>query len=183
MTNFRAKPTSIKEIRGVAKAFRQKCGLSQIQKFPACETFEYLLDKIFEKFEWEIIPDDQMSEEGKTFAGAHKIEIRESVYIAACRGDGRARFTIMHEVGHFLLHSPDRIALCRLKPGEKLPPFEDPEWQANTFAAEILMDIDVVHGMDYRQISKTCEVSFGAAKTRFHKLNKEEHGNQRRNHV
>lgn len=130
-----------------------------MQKVPVPQLFEWILDKLFKKSEWEVIPDDQMPEEGKTFTGMNKTEIRESVYTAACCGDGRARFTMMHEIGHCLLHTPDRIALCRLAPGEKLLPFEDPEWQANTFAAEVLTDIDVVRKMDYREISKSCGVS------------------------
>lgn len=170
MANFKAKPISKQEIRELAKAIRKKCGLEDIHKIPVCLFFEWIMEKMFPNFEWEIVADYTMSEEGVTFSGANKIIIRQDVYVAACHGDGRARFTIMHEIGHFLLHGPNRVALCRLAPGEKLRPFEDPEWQADTFAAEFLMDFDLIQGMNYKQISDECGVTYGAAKTRIGKI-------------
>lgn len=161
---------STEDIRQIVKKVREKCGLIGRMNVPVCFLFEFILNKIFQEFEWEIIPDEKMPEEGKTFPGMNKIEIRESVYKAACAGDGRARFTIMHEIGHFILHKPDRVALCRLASEEKLKAFEDPEWQANTFAAEFLMDLDLIQGMGYKEISESCGVTYGAAKTRIGKL-------------
>ena len=170
MANFIADPMSTDDIRQIVKYIRKKCGLSKISRVPVCHLFEWILEKLFQEFDWEIIPDDEMTEEGKTFTGVNKIEIRESVYIDACNGDGRARFTIMHELGHFVLHGPKHVALCRLAPGEKLRPFEDPEWQADTFAAEFLMDFDLIQGMNYKQISDECGVTYAAAKTRVGKI-------------
>lgn len=170
MSKLMVYPMSTEDIRLVVKNVRQKCGLNGRLNVPVCFLFEFILEKIFQNFEWEIVPDSEMSEEGKTFTGENKIEIRESVYAAACVGNGRARFTIMHEIGHLVLHGPDRVALCRLAPGEKLKAFEDPEWQANTFAAEFLMDFDLIQGMDYKKISESCGVTYKAAKTRIDKL-------------
>lgn len=51
--------------------------------------------------------------------------------------------------------------------------FEDPEWQADNFAAEFLMDFDLVEGMNYREISNACGVSHGASKARIDILRKE----------
>jgi len=170
MANFIAKPMSTEDIRQLVKIIRKRCGLIECTNVPVCHLFEWILEKLVQEFDWEIVSDDEMSEEGKTFTGANKIEIRESVYIAANNGDGRARFTIMHEIGHFFLHGPNRVALCRLAPGEKLRPFEDPEWQADTFAAEFLMDFDLIQGMNYKQISDECGVTYGAAKTRIGKI-------------
>ena len=170
MASFKAKPMSRQDIRKMAKAIRLKCGLEGTHRVPVCSFFEWIMDKLFPNFEWEVVPDYTMSEEGVTFSGANKINIRQDVYVAACHGDGRARFTIMHEIGHFLLHGPSRVALCRLAPGESLRSFEDPEWQADTFAAEFLMDYDLIQGMNYIQISEECGLTYGAAKTRIGKL-------------
>lgn len=116
---------SSEDIRLVVKKIRQICGLNGRLKVPVCFLFELILEKIFQKFEREIVPDAEMSEEGKTFTG------------------------------------------------EKLKAFEDPEWQANTFAAEFLMDFDLIQGMDYKEISKSCGVTYGAAKTRIGKMPEE----------
>ncbi|PWL03705.1 ImmA/IrrE family metallo-endopeptidase [Hallerella porci] len=171
--NFKATALSIKDIRQIVKLIRKKCGLENCHNIPVCELFEWVLNKLFDEVEWEIVPKSKMAEEGITFTGLHCIKIREDVYINACQGDGRARFTIMHEIGHFILHDPTRVALCRLAPGERLRAFEDPEWQADTFAAEFLMDLDLIKGMEYKQISAVCGVTFRAAQTRIAKLQKE----------
>ena len=58
-----------------------------------------------------------MPEEGLAFPAQKKIDIREDVYKAACQGEGRARFSIMDEMGHLILHNSNKVALCRLYVG------------------------------------------------------------------
>lgn len=167
---YRVTAMATTDIRTIAKAFRKCCGLQNCRKVPVITILEKILGKIYPEFEWSVVSESEMSEEGKTYPGVNEIRIRQDVYVNACKDDGRARFTIMHEIGHFILHSTQRIALCRLENGEKLPAYEDPEWQANTFAAECLMDVDVIRGMDVMQISEVCGVSWSAAQTRINKL-------------
>ena len=57
---------------------------------------------------------------GETFPAEKKIQIREDIYQAAIEGDGFARYSVAHEVGHLLINDVDSISLCRLEPGEKL---------------------------------------------------------------
>jgi Zn-dependent peptidase ImmA (M78 family) len=169
-SKYKATAMATTDIRSIAKMFRKCCGLQGCEWVPVITILEKIMGKIYPGFEWSIAYENEMSEEGKTYPGANEIRIRQDVYVAACKGDGRARFTVMHEIGHFILHSTHRIALCRLENGERLPPYEDPEWQANTFAAECLMDVDVIRGMDFLQISNVCGVSWSAAQTRVNKL-------------
>ena len=84
-------------------------------------------------------------------------------YTAACDNNGRARFTVTHEIGHFLIHTPDSIVLCRRIEGMKLPPNEDPEWQANTFAGELLAPSYLITNLSTRQVMELCGVSEKAA--------------------
>jgi hypothetical protein len=60
----------------------------------------------------------------------------------------RARFCLCHEIGHVALHTeqlvrmasiPHRTAALMRGEWSKHPPFRDTEWQANSFAAAILM--------------------------------------------
>lgn len=171
--NFKAAPMSRKSIRAIVKMIKKKCGLEDVLRIPVCGFFEYIMERLFPGFEWEIVDEYEMTEEGLTLSADNTILIRQDVYIKACNGDGRARFTIMHEVGHFFLHGPQRVALCRLSPGEKLRSYEDPEWQADNFAAEFLMDFDLVQGMDFQEISSECGVTYGASQTRVGILQKE----------
>ena len=160
----RVKGMSKREIRELAKMIRKKCGLDRTYNVPVCHFFEWIMEKLFPDFEWEIVPDYTMTEEGVTFSGAKKIEIRQDVYVAACNGDGRARFTIMHEVGHFILHGPNRIALCRLSPGENISKFEDPEWQADAFGGELLMYYPLIKNLSTNEIAEKCGVTPRAAR-------------------
>lgn len=59
--------------------------------------------------------------------------------MAGGRASNRARGTLVHELGHVVLHvpevrerirSPNRLLLSRLVRRDQLPPFRDPEWQA-----------------------------------------------------
>lgn len=173
LNGFKAQPISRKQIRQIVKMIKRKCGLEKVAKVPVCGFFEFIMGKLFPDFEWEIRSKKEMPEEGLTFPTKKKIDIREDVYKAACRGDGRARFTIMHEIGHLILHNSNKVALCRLSVDEKLRAFENPEWQADNFAAEFLMDKDLVLGMNPLEISKECGVSRGAAQARIDILMKE----------
>lgn len=172
-TNFKAAPMSRQSIRAIVKIIKKKCGLENELKIPVCSFFEFIMERLFPNFEWEIVDEYKMKEEGLTLSANNTIYIRQDVYIKACHGDGRARFTIMHEIGHFFLHGPKRVALCRLAPGKQLKKYEDPEWQADNFAAEFLMDSDLVIGMDFLEISSECGVTYGASQTRINILEKE----------
>tara|TARA_R110001583_G_scaffold195554_1_gene376081 strand:+ start:8905 stop:9351 length:447 start_codon:yes stop_codon:yes gene_type:complete len=68
--------------------------------------------------------------------------IRSDVFVKACRDDPRARFTIMHELGHGLLGHRRTINRSNSERPPKI--YEDSEWQANQFAAEFLMPLDVI---------------------------------------
>ncbi len=58
------------------------------------------------------------------------------------RRGGTDRLTVIHEVGHLLLHHKDRIVLRR---GTGSQTFCDPEWQASCFAGELLVAHTLVH--------------------------------------
>lgn len=167
--NFKVAPLSRSQIETYVKIFRKKLGITT--RTPICQIFEQALSKFFPNFEWEILPKNEMTEEGVT-VNDKKIYIREDVYEKAYNGNGRARFTIAHEIGHFLLHTLNNIKLCRLAPNEKLKPYEDPEYQANAFASALLMGEEYIKGKDYIQVAKECSVSYSAAKIRIDFLKK-----------
>ncbi|MCP5228096.1 ImmA/IrrE family metallo-endopeptidase [Accumulibacter sp.] len=70
------------------------------------------------------------------------MHIRTDVFERACRNDPRARFTVMHELGHGLLGHRRTINRLGISVSPKV--YEDSEWQANQFAAEFLMPLDAV---------------------------------------
>ena len=138
-TAYKALPTSGKAIAEYARSIRSNTGLENAYFFPIMRFLEHVLPQAFPDMNLEIVPlQDMPFKEGETILGQNTIRIREDVYNEACVNNGRARFTVAHEIGHFLIHTPDSIVLCRQVEGTKLPPYEDPEWQANTFAGELL---------------------------------------------
>lgn len=70
------------------------------------------------------------------------MHIRLDVFEKVCRNDPRARFTIMHELGHGLLGHRRTINRSKNELTPKV--YEDSEWQANQFAAEFLMPLEVI---------------------------------------
>lgn len=88
------------------------------------------------------------------FVHGLRIALRADVWSLVEAEDGRARFTLAHEVAHAWMHKNDvlrggvvyrdagLLASQRLLPGMKI--YESPEWQANTFASALLMPKELV---------------------------------------
>lgn len=91
----------------------------------------------------------------------HTIIIRESVYLGARYGNGRDRFTIMHEIAHYMLH--DKTSITFARGPEEIKIYEDPEWQADAFAGEFLMPYDLIKNLSAFDISRKCGVTIAAA--------------------
>lgn len=89
--------------------------------------------------DYAIVPDDDLLCADAITKTNGEIIISETVYTDAYNGDPRSRFTIAHELGHAVLHTPlDGFAIgkdaCAYKES-----YYNSEWQANTFAAELLI--------------------------------------------
>jgi len=74
------------------------------------------------------------------------VTLSAKTYAELRRGTPRAVFTVAHEIGHAVLHpaelfdralAPDPRAMQRVIPTHQL--YKDTEWQANGFAAALLM--------------------------------------------
>lgn len=135
------------------------------------ENFEHWLDRLEVVFH--VAEQAELGDrEGITLPDQDEIHLREDVYEALLRGEPRARFTAVHELGHWTLrHS---TALPRLPRGETHTYFEDSEWQADAFAAEFLMPAE--HAKGYRSavnLAKAFGVSLDSAIIRMKVLRSE----------
>lgn len=158
-SKIKVKPRSRKDIRNVAETLKEKWGLKgkKINILKFLEIYVSLLE-----YEYEIVEDSELKTNYAEFDPLDKImRIRESVYIGASEGNTRDRFTIAHEIGHMILHSlmDAEIKFCRLD--EIIKPYEDIEWQANTFAAEFLVDAEETKNLTVEEISE----KYGVSKT------------------
>lgn len=154
-----AQPLSREQIRVIAKGVRKQLNLINELKFPIVEVIE-LLASSGEGFNYEVVSEDEMNDTyGTTNTVENVIKIRENVYEGAILGNPRDRFTLCHELGHFLLHQPNSVSFAR---GE-IPKYCDPEWQANVFAAELLAPYYLVKDMDAEEIASRCGISYTSA--------------------
>lgn len=84
----------------------------------------------------------------------------------------RDRFTIAHEIGHFILHKPGMIELARTQTVQDIPIYKKPEWQANTFAGELLAPPQVIRGLSLEEVSSSCGVSLQVSEIQLKNMNK-----------
>jgi Zn-dependent peptidase ImmA (M78 family) len=98
---------------------------------------EHVLYEVIPDYDFRVREDRLMGcLEGLTDEREPVIYLKESVYRALERSDGRARMTAAHELGHLLMHCgmPTYRAFSA-----GYDPLYDPERQANVFAAAFLM--------------------------------------------
>ena len=109
-----------------------------------------------------------------------RVFVSELTYDMACMGVGRGRFTIAHECYHGIKHRRQirqvlvHTGQATLYRRKSLPAYRDPEWQADRFAAALLMPAPMVTllamGVRGEQvvkaISTTFQVSISAARIR-----------------
>ncbi len=153
-----AKPLSRKNIREITKIIREACGLESSLEFPVLYFLEHILIEILDNFEFEVVDDPELDCEALAYPDNNKILVRHSVYDGAYNGNPRDLFTIAHEIGHLFMHRGSVISFARGNK-RKIKPYEDPEWQANTFAGELLAPPDLIKNLSKEEISQKCKVS------------------------
>ena len=100
----------------------------------------------------------------------HVLKIRDPIYKGMCDKEPRDVFTLYHELGHHFLKHERSMNRGQF---EEHMWIEDSEWQANTFASEILMPLDEIKANRYTSIFDLVDaygVSCDAARIRLEKL-------------
>ncbi|MFC4305819.1 ImmA/IrrE family metallo-endopeptidase [Cohnella boryungensis] len=160
MTLYVAQPLSRLKIRDLAADMRDALGAKDVKEFPVMEFLEHILPQVDPDFIYHIMPIHEMGGHyGLAIPQDHTILLREDVYDGAVKGMPRHRFTVAHEIGHYFLHTPSRVAFARGSAAKNVPPYLNPEWQANTFAGELLAPPNVIKGMNIFEIMSQCKVS------------------------
>lgn len=163
MSSFKASPMSRQKIREITKKLRELFKIDNSVEFPIVKNMEYLFSGLDENdYTLLVCEKNEMGDNYAVTIPSEKIiKIREDVYKKACEGNPRHLFTMSHEFGHVVFHSNTTIALAR--GDEQVKPFEDPEWQANTFAAELMAPADVICGMTVEEIMNRYQCSYEVA--------------------
>lgn len=102
--------------------------------------------------------------------GNDAFSLRRIVFYDDTKPRQRQRFSIAHEIGHILLHSPKSATVYNREPS----PSDDPlEAEANVFASRLLAPLCVLHYMNVQsasEIAELCNISLPAAIIRFERL-------------
>lgn len=134
---FEAPPRSGESIEAFADAIRTMFHLQKDPVFPVLGFLEFGLGQVVDGMFYDVMSKEELgAREGAVDPLRRALYVREDVYDAAEKGNGRARFTIAHEIGHAVMHvgTLNRAGFART-----IPAYRDPEWQANRFAAALLM--------------------------------------------
>ena len=136
-SDFRAAPLSRGDIFREAHKLRDALGLSHCMAMPIVKVIEYGLPQLIEGFNYEIVDDGDMpGREAETKPMESKIAISQTTYSKAYNDDPHARFTLGHEIGHLILHTPESISLAyEADVISNIKTYEKPGWQADAFQA------------------------------------------------
>ena len=160
MAGLSVPPLSLKQIHKRCELIRTIFNIQLNEPVDIVKVFEYILTQI--GVEFEVVPKHEMgAKHGETIPSENRIRIREDVYERACNGYGRDRLTMAHELGHLLLHRVETITFAR-EDGD-IPPYKDPEWQANAFAGELLAPYEYIKDMSVIDIASYYGVTEKAA--------------------
>ncbi|WP_447876506.1 ImmA/IrrE family metallo-endopeptidase [Serratia fonticola] len=133
-----------------------------------------VLDKLhnLEFLTFEVVENDEMpGEYALTIPSQKRIIVRNDTYLSAFKGESRGRFTLAHELGHFFLHANTVPQFARSQVPSNHCYTEDVEWQANEFAAWMLVDqSDRVNTINPGRISRAFGVSMETASIVWRKL-------------
>ncbi|KJV35841.1 hypothetical protein VI08_06665 [Luteibacter yeojuensis] len=157
----------------MASGLRNSFRCDPEKAFPLYQYLELELPKVWPDFYLGSKGLDEMGDDhGWTFPDKAEIWLREDVYDGLRTDRGRDRFTAAHELGHLVLHGCP-LARSR-RPSGELPLFRDSEWQADNFAGEFLMPVEVVRKFpDPWTLAAECVVSEQAASVRINELRRE----------
>lgn len=164
---YEVSPMSRFKLMELATGLRTALRIEQ-PYFPILQVVELVLPRI-EGFEEVCLTIGEMEEmgddHGLTFPDNREIRLRRDVYDGVYNRKGRDRFTLAHELGHLLLHSNPGYART-LRESSSVKPYKSSEWQANTFAASLLMPIEFLQRtQNALEIVEACGVTIEAVQT------------------
>lgn len=157
---MKARPMSRADIKSIAVNIRKAFQISS-HYFPIDSILEFI-HLLAPGYRYEVMKIEDMGDNhGLTLYDDKVIQIREDVYEGACRGKGRDRMTIAHEIGHAMLHT---YGLMSARDFGEIKPYEDPEWQAKAFAGHLLITDEAIQDNNNAvSLMNACGVSYDAA--------------------
>ena len=177
--DYKTKPTSREELRGIARFVRKLFKCKNKYRFDVMDAFEKI-PSVIPAVTCLVVEDDEIEGDIPArcvpdFEGHYTIEVKSSIYDGAAECIGGYRAHILHEICHAILcllgFTP---ILDRAFKNNELKPFESMEWQAKALCGEILMPYEETEGLSVRQIRHLCQVSRESAELHYNNYRKPE---------
>lgn len=161
-------PMSRVKIAQIGAALRKGVNLEAVRRFPIVEIYEWL-HFIVPEARYQVEESSFMGDDdARTYPEKRLIQLREEVYDAAAQENGRARFTLAHELGHLMMHR--NTSFARVNPQSPPRIYENSEWQADVFASYLLMPDELIMSCSsVDEVMSDFGVSRKAAELRFNK--------------
>ncbi len=168
---------STREIEAKALAWREAFGEHLSWSPDLLRILEHKLPSLYTDFALIVRPTSSMiNVEAYTQFMPPQIVISDRVYEEAHNLIPRARWTLAHELGHFVLHeaiSKPR-ALTQNRSSIIKRAYNSAEWQAHKFAAHFLMPEHIASQFQsVEELAQGCNVSLTAARKRFKEIRRE----------
>jgi hypothetical protein len=172
---YKVAPTSIKNIRSTANKLMRIFGTEGISKPDVGLVMENLH---LHGITLIVLDDDDTSFSNGIYEAYSRPELAEiylpnATYLKACNSDPRAVFTLYHELGHIIFQH--NMVLHRTNTTE-IKPYEDSEWQADQFSAEMCMPYEIIQEKKLNSaeaIKSEFGVSDAAAQRRYSQIEKQ----------
>ncbi|MBR6096834.1 MAG: ImmA/IrrE family metallo-endopeptidase [Oscillospiraceae bacterium] len=168
-----ATPRERKELRKETYLIRKKFGLEREKYFEIVLFLELILPRLDPLFVLDPVEDSELiGRAAETIPEQHLIRVKQSIYDAACSGNYWARFVLAHELAHYILHGNKNVAYAYLDPNEKIPRTMNPERQADVFASELLVPVNLITESDEYLVSKHFGVPRSTARIQMGQANR-----------
>lgn len=162
--DYVTKPTSRVKLRCLAKKLRASFGVPLFGALPVLEMLEKIPEvlpgSIFLVVEDSELPAKTMAQCYMNEDGGFTIEIKESVYDGAARGNGASRGFICHELCHVFLFQEGFIPVFeRAFENNRIPAYRSVEWQAKALCGEVMIPYEESRGMSFNELIETYGIS------------------------
>ena len=162
---IKTNPLSVKDIADIARRVRADYKIKDGDCFPILDYIRYLYDQELIGI---LILDDNDPYLDKNTPAVYNacdnfIYLKESVINEIESGNYRSNFTLAHELFHYLQHQVLSFEFVEVKE-RKI--YEDPEWQANVFAGELLLPKKYLEIVDNEYLANHFKVSLECVLTR-----------------
>lgn len=158
---------SVKRIKAYALKIRENLGIKNNEPFPIYDYINDLCNK--GELNYQILEDDDETFNNGEVAyykpSDNTIYVKDSVDRGFEEGDYRSNFTLAHEFFHYIQIQKLNFNFVIVDDSVEVKTFNDPEWQANEFAGELLITDDYLD-LDENTLGKMFHITAECALTR-----------------